>query len=335
MNNDREKYLTIIKDIDIISELEKRDIVGKISGSNLMVCCPIYSEQNPSMGIRLDGNKKGIFNCYSCGQKGDFIKLISFIDDVSYEEAMNNYRKDFFDLRKINEIKYTFRKFLDNDNEEKNKIKVINRDFLKHFKKPYGKFMNYLVKERKLNKEIIDKFGLLCCDKDVEGVGWKDRVIIPIEDEKSRLIGVTARYIHDCDKSFKVRKIKDSDISKVLFGLKYIEKKSPLVCVEGEFDTIYFHQFNIPAVQSGINPSKYQVNKIVNFTNHVYIALDGDVKYIDNERQSIKNFRKKVNGFIAADIVMLPDKKDPNDLNKQEVHGLLGDLMDKKFFKKV
>ena len=326
-------YKQLISKIDIEVELDRYGLTnGMNSGKNKMYACPYHSESNPSFGIALEGEKKGLFNCYGCGEKGNFFHLIAFLEDITYEQAVKKFYSSDIDVKSISKMQQYFSDYLQKGKKTKNKIKVISRSFLEKFKQPYGPFLKYLKGDkRKLTDDTIRKFNILCCD---EGK-WNSRVVVPVIDEKDRLIGCTARYIYDCDKSDKVRKVKESDVGKVLFGLKNIKKGSPLVLVEGEFDMIYLQQYGVPAVQSGKNPTPFQIAKVLDFTEHCIIALDGDVEYqYEKKLASVKTLREKLSGYIRVDVITLPEKKDPNELTPKEVeklfHKYQGDLNEEK-----
>jgi DNA primase len=332
-------YYKIIKNVDIIKELDKRGISGKISGKNLMINCQIHGERNPSFGINIE-NKKGICNCKSCGWTGNFFHLLSFLDDKPFEQIIKKYIKNDVDLKEVLELKNFFYSSLKKKNKsEINEIKYYNKKFLDKFPKPLGDYLDYLLEERKLNKKIIEKFNIRCCDGSGKGYAkiWKDRIVIPITDNKG-LAGVTARYIYRCDKKNKVRKIKDSDISKVLFGLENIKKGSPLVLVEGEFDMIYLQMHYVPAVRSSKFPSKAMISKIMEYTDFVVLGLDGDVFWKNPnpklQKDSIQYIKKELSKYLTVDTIRLPENKDPNDLSTEEVQKYFGKYINKNFFKK-
>lgn len=331
-------YIKIIKDIDIKFELEKRGIEGAFSKSNLLINCPVHGEKNPSFGIKIFGNRKGLCQCFSCGWKGNLFSLISVLDNVSYDQAIKKYIKNDIDVKEILEIKNIFTKNLKKEKKRFNsKIKYYKKSFLDKFKKPYGDYLKYLLKERKLTNNIINKFNILCCDGSGTGYAkiWKGRIIIPIIDYNDKFVGVTARYIYECDKSYKMRKIQGSDISKILFGLKNIKKGSPLIGVEGEIDVIYLQQFFVPAIRTGKFLSKEMIKQILNFTGIYIHCMDGDIRYFNKKvpTDSIKYQKKELIKYITkVKIIRLPEDKDPNDLSHKEIKKYFGKYINKDYF---
>lgn len=333
-------YRKTIKDLDIILELEKRGVSGKVSGENVQINCPIHQEKNPSMGIYISDKKKGLCNCFGCGWRGNFFSLIATLDNISYDQAIKLYFKNDINSKELLELKTFLEEMLKKKKvKTEESIKYYNMNFLDKFKKPYGDYLDYLIDERKLTKEIIEKFNIRCCDGKGTGYSkiWKNRIIIPIIDYNGKLAGISARYIYDCEKKNKVRKIKDSDISKVLYGLQNIKKGSPLIGVEGEIDVIYCQQHFIPAIRTSKFLSKNMINQIVNFTDEFILSLDGDVPFINSDPKRPKDcisYQKKVlSKYMSVEIIQPPKDRDQNDLSSEELEKLYKKYINKKYFK--
>lgn len=337
-------YYNLVKNINVEEELNKRGFEGRMSGENLMLNCPFHDDENPSFGIRIGNEKKGIYNCRGCGQSGNFFNLISYLDNITFDQAVNKYQKDKIDSKYLIELKTFFENNLASKKKKKKnkKIKSYKKSFLNKFKKPYGDFLEYLC-DRKINDESIEKFNILCCDGKGRGYAsqWEDRIIIPVVNKDDKLISCTARHIYDNDKKNKVRKIKDSESYKCCFGLKWIKKGSPLVLVEGEFDMIYLQQFHIPAICVGKFPSKEQIEIIINFdSDEVALSLDGDVgwkakkdkKGRINEKDSLKYIKKRLSKYMKIEVIKLPRSKDPNELSKEEVKKYYKNFTGREYF---
>lgn len=70
-------FLSVIRD-----SLGGRDF--KLKGVELIGCCPFHNEKNPSFGINID---TGLYNCFSCGEKGNIVQFISKMRSISEEQA--------------------------------------------------------------------------------------------------------------------------------------------------------------------------------------------------------------------------------------------------------
>ena len=319
----KSSYSRIVKKINIKKELSNRGIEGKVSNGNLMICCPFHLDAHPSLGILLDTKDKkqvkGYWQCqsFNCEEKGNSLTLISKLDDVPYKTVLKKFKRELIVNNKIiKKIKKSFSKKI--KVKKLKDIRTINDFNLSLFKNPYGKFLSYLKGDkRKLTLKTIEKFGVLCCDNKKWNEGaWKNRVIIPCYDLNNNLISLVARsVIKDIDKTKKIRKLKNTDRKKVLFGLNKIKNKSTLFLCEGEFDAIYLQQNKIPAVSVGcksISPDQKEL--LIKHSNKVIINFDGDI-----ELSKLKKIKVELDKYMDTELLKLPDGKDPNELTKQEV----------------
>ena len=63
----------------------------KASGDNWQVLCPFHDDKNPSMSINI---KTGVFNCFACGEQGDFIKFYMKKKGVNFKTAITYICQD-------------------------------------------------------------------------------------------------------------------------------------------------------------------------------------------------------------------------------------------------
>lgn len=61
---------------------------GKRTGDNLLTLCPFHDEKNPSFSIALEGEKKGLWRCFSCGEKGNLFSLVKRLGKKSNAETL-------------------------------------------------------------------------------------------------------------------------------------------------------------------------------------------------------------------------------------------------------
>jgi DNA primase len=306
-------YQSIISKIDIEAELELRGVTGSYLKHNLMCQCPYHNGTSPNFGIALYGEKKGLFRCMNinCLEKGTFFHLISFLDDITLSEAFEKFDIDFVP-ENIKALKKYLRENLLN---KKRKTKYIKESILeKKFAPLKTKFKNYLLEKRKVNMGTAKKFGIVCC---VKGK-WKDRIVIPVRDVNGKLVSLVGRHITNNSRKNKVRKLKNTDRSDVLFGLDLIKNKSHLYVVEGEFDVVYLQQHGVPAVSIGTTSiSDKQKKLFTRYCDKITLAFDGDVL-----QSKLNDIKKPLQDFIVVSVLRLPEDKDPNDLNAAEVKKL-------------
>ena len=300
-----------------LSELKKRDIYHYRSGNNIMLNCIFHSEKTPSMGVNF---KKGVFHCFSCEVTGNIAKL-----GRALFEGETEIEEDFGEEETVEILKLTDRleKRLKSINIKSSKltIKVLINSSFKNFPsvKRHLEYTHYLL-GRKIKSESWRKWNIRCGE-------WRGvkRILIPMYDEYKRLIAIYGRAISD-DKVMRIRKTKDSDAGKILFGLEHLRKRRKVVLVEGEFDAIYLQQCGVPAVSLGTKrPTEIQLMKMAKYFSRAYLSLDGDVPertFKDkkgNKIIGVLEIVKNIREYVPTDVINLPDKKDPNDLTNREV----------------
>lgn len=308
-----------------VKEIEKRDIRYFRSGDTLMVNCIFHNEKNPSLGVNF---RKKTFHCFSCGVTGNIIKLKKALFEGE-TEIKENFEGD--KVIEILESVGRLRKKVKNINIISSKLMIkvlINSNFFERFSSVKGHidYIDYLY-SRNINCDSWNKWNIRCGD-------WRGvkRILIPMYDEYKRLIAVCGRSLED-DKYLRIRKSKDADVGKILFGLEHLGRRRKAVVVEGEFDAIYLQQFGVPAISLGTKkPTEIQLMKMAKYFSKVVLALDGDVpmrtqKIKGNLTLGINDIKKSISEVVSVEIVRLPYNKDPNKLSKIEVNTLFGEFI--------
>jgi len=314
-----------------IQLLDEKDIRYFRSGENIVLSCPFHIETTPSCSVNL---KKGGFNCFGCEAAGTSRILIKKILGEDIEVEIEDKEKELLDLGnvrdKLRNIRFEEAYCL--------KIKVLINANFDDYDSVFNRreYMGYL-KKRKINYFSCKKWNIRCGL--YNGI---ERVLVPLYDEYFRLISILGRAISTkldidkrssfIDKDIRIRKSKSSDVGKILFGLQHLKSKLG-VLVEGEFDAIYLQQFGIPAVALGTKkPTEIQLMKMVKNFEKVYLSLDGDIplKTIEKRKKrvlGINDIVKTIREYIDAEVIKLPENKDPNDLNKREIFSLYKNLI--------
>lgn len=89
---ERNRSYSFSKNVDFIKSLLPNKQF-KISGEQLTASCPhgTHEDKKPSWGVNL---RTGLNNCYSCGEKGNIVKLVSSLLEISNAEAIDMIRKE-------------------------------------------------------------------------------------------------------------------------------------------------------------------------------------------------------------------------------------------------
>ncbi len=332
----------ILSKTDILEVIGEKVTLSK-QGKSYFGLCPFHNEKTPSFSVEPE---RKIFNCFSCGEKGNAITFLQKTKNLSFIEAIE-------DLAERANVNIDFTKFKkENPNS---RLYNINNDALNFYKlylsntKQGVTAKNYLNK-RGLTSEIINQFnlglspgdfdlltktltakGILVSDLYDLGLAkqskvesfydlFRDRIIIPIKDEKGNTVAFSGRTYLDKDKDspkyINSPQTKIFTKSNILYNLNnalnHIKQNNRVVLFEGYLDVIAAYRANIKesVASMGTSLTKEQVKLIKKYTNNIVICYDGDPAGIEATSRAINLF---TNEKMQIKIVMLPDRLDPDD----------------------
>ena len=341
----------------VISEiLSKTDIVDLISekvslskkGKSYFGLCPFHNEKTPSFSVEPE---RKIFNCFSCGEKGNAIGFLQKTENLSFVEAIENLADranisiDFSKYKKENPNK----KFLDINKDASNFYKL----YLSSTKQ--GAIAKEYLKNRGISDEVIDKFdiGLSPAEfdllyktltkkgtlvSDLYDLGlvkqskkenfydlFRERIIFPIVNEHGNVVGFSGRTYIDKEDDDGPKYINSPQTivftkSNVLYNMNNaineIKKNNRVVLFEGYMDVIAAYRAGIKesVASMGTSLTVDQVRLIKKYTNNITICYDGDPAGVEATERAIKLFEQ---AHMEIKIVLLPDKLDPDDYLKK------------------
>jgi DNA primase len=161
---------------------------------------------------------------------------------------------------------------------------------------------------------------------------FRSRLMIPIRDERGRVIGFGARALdpNDNPKYLNSPQTPVFDKSQVLFALdaakSAIRETETAVIVEGYMDAIQAHQagFNNVVAQMGTAMTEHQIRLIApRYARKIVLALDADAAGQNATRRSLETARQTLaqdyGGKFGVEfrILQSPDAKDPDDLIRE------------------
>ncbi len=327
---------------NVKSKINIVDVIGnyiqlKKSGSNYKGLCPFHSERSPSFVV---SPQKNIYHCFGCGASGDAIKFVMEYEHLSYPEAIEKLALMYnIPIEKTN-IKIAFNTKLLNE---------INDYYIKNLQKNKNA-LDYLLK-RGLSEESIEEFQLGFAPSIEEqmqyfskfdknelikyGVLTKtsspyprliNRITFPIFSLNSNIIAFGGRTISNHPaKYINFENTPLFDKSKTLYGLyqakNHIFKKKNIFITEGYFDVIMMHQagYNTAVASLGTAFTKEHLtillNRFIQNDTTIYLLYDSDEAGINSALKASKMFiQKAINGRV----ILLPNKKDPADIIKEE-----------------
>jgi DNA primase len=309
--------------------------------------CPFHNEKTPSFSVEPE---RKIYNCFSCGEKGNAITFLQKMDNLTYVEAIEslaehaNMSIDFSSYKKEN----PHQKLFDINRDAENFYKV----YLSSTKQ--GVQAKEYLMNRGIEESIIDKFslglapsefdllyktltekGILVSDLYDLGLVkqgknenfydlFRDRIIFPIHDEYGNCVGFSGRtYLDKDNEQAKYINSPQTVIftkSNILYNfhsaLQEIKKTDRVVLFEGYMDVIAAHRSGVveSVASMGTSLTTDQVRLIKKYTNNVTICYDGDPAGFEATARAIKLFEQE---RMKIKIVLLPEKLDPDDYIKK------------------
>lgn len=162
---------------------------------------------------------------------------------------------------------------------------------------------------------------------------FRNRLLIPIRDERGRAVGFGARALADEDQPKYLNSPQTPlfDKSRLLYGLdrarRAIRNEGAAVIVEGYMDVIQAHQaghLNVVA-QMGTSLTEGQLRLLTpRLASRVVLALDADAAGQNATMRSLEVARETLqadySGRLGLDIrvLQLPGAKDPDDLIRED-----------------
>lgn len=275
-----DEILEEVKQSNDIVDTIKQYINLKRSGRNYFGLCPFHNEKSPSFSVSPD---KQIFHCFGCGVGGNVITFISKIEGIGFKEAIEVLAE------RANIVLPTDESKIDSKKEElKAKVYKVNTFAAEYYHKkiyePSSKIAQEYVKKRQLNNETLKSFkigfsgnfdelykalrkegfsdpeilesGLVNKNDNGKYIDrFRNRLMIPILDERNRVIGFGGRVLDDSKPKY-INSPENIVYSKGrnLFGLNVAKKGDTkrLLIVEGYMDAISLHQRGITNVVASL-----------------------------------------------------------------------------------
>lgn len=302
---------------EIISEiLEKADIVDVIQGyvnvikkgNNYTCICPFHNDTNPSMHIN---PSKKIFKCFVCNEGGNAISFVKKYENVSYTEAARivaskvgisspelNIQERVVDpkikeeLNCLNEAKELYKYLLNTQDgaECRNYLEKrhISSEMISYFELGYAssnpELDIKLLRGKNLSVDVLDEVGILTRANGSFIDFYHGRLIFPIYNTHSEVIGFSGRRIDDhIDPKFLSSK--ETDVFKkreILYNYQNAKKEASkekcVYVVEGFMDVFALYNAGIKScvalLGTAFTPQHAKMLRSLNV--EVRLCLDGD-----------------------------------------------------------
>ena len=347
--------------IDIVDYIQ-RYVPLKRAGRTFKACCPWHQEKTPSFNVDPDRQS---FRCFgACATGGDVIGFamrhhgwsfgealveLGKIAGIEVEKQSPEQRQNTERLDVLRGLMHTaadayHNALLDAKVEGQPEVLRYTREkrgfsdaTITAFKIGYAPpgwshMLEHLKTLGYSDADIID-VGLAVKNQDTGRVydRFRNRLMIPIRDERGRVIGFGARALaaEDNPKYLNSPQTALFDKSRTLFGLDAaktsIRESETAVIVEGYMDAIQAHQagFKNVVAQMGTAMTETQLRLLTRSAKRIILALDSDAAGQSATRRSLETARTTLQadfgGRLSVDIrvLQIPGAKDPDDLIRE------------------
>ena len=342
--------------LDIISYIQQF-VPLKRAGRTYKALCPFHSEKTPSFVVNPDTQTWRCFG--SCAEGGDIFSFAQKYHGWNFAEALQELGK----LAGVQVQQQTAEQ--QRQAERLDALRGLAQaatDFFHEQLLHHQDVLRYVHDQRGFTEETILTYGigyapdgwqvtlehltqLGYAEDDLLEVGlvrrsdagrvydyFRNRLIIPIRDERGRVIGYGARALSADDNPKYLNSPQTAlfDKSRVLFGLdrakRAIRDEGTAIIVEGYMDAIQAHQagfLNVVA-QMGTSMTEPQLRMLApRWAKKIILALDADAAGQNATMRSLEVARAALQadytGKLAVDIriLQIPGAKDPDDLIRE------------------
>jgi DNA primase len=337
--------------MDLVEEIKNRlnieDVISeyvqlKRSGSNWRGLSPFNNEKTPSFIV---SPEKQIWHDFSSGRGGNMFSFVMEMEGLSFKETLNLLARK----AGLDPDQFRTQNHRGQNKEKLFEILEISTKFFQLNLKNNQTALEYVFLKRKFNKKTVAEWRLGYSDssrdslknfllkrkfdlKDIKSSGllsrydedmFRDRLMIPLQDEMGRVIGYTARLLNDnmknSPKYINTPQTILYDKSRHVFGLSQaknsLRKNKFAVMVEGNLDVIASYQAGVENViaTAGTALTNYHLKIISRFVSDIRLCFDSDRAGIDATKRAI-NLASKIN--LDVNVINLPQGKDPDELIK-------------------
>ena len=338
--------LNIVEVVQSYVRLEK-------SGNYWKAPCPFHQERTPSFVVNEERN---MWHCFGCNKGGDAFAFVMEIENMNFREALEmladragvelprynqeSYKEEKSLKEKLGDALELATKFYEKqlwEGEGKNAVlpylldRGLNEEFIKKFRLGYApKGWNHLtdfLKSKGFTDNELEQAGLALKKQGGSSVydRFRDRIMFPIENTFSKVIGYSAR-VTPTNKEENVGKYINTPEtplyhkSDVLYGIAHaknsIKESGEVILVEGNMDVIALHQagFAHTVAVSGTALTQEQLRILKRYSDQVKLFFDMDAA---GQKAARKSTELALQNEFQVSVVSLPSGKDAADMAKE------------------
>ena len=318
----------------------------KRKGNRYWGCCPFHNEKTASFSVVPDG---GFFYCFGCHAGGDVFKFLSLIEQITPFEAILRQAeqlgiekpaqkrdphaearlRELDDLRKVNALA---RDFFHNcltmtRYGEAGRAYLAGRGVTEAAIERYGigfapdawSKLSDAFQKRGIAEHLLVTAGLAVKRERGDGVydRFRGRVMIPIADERGRIVAFGGRALGDAQpKYLNTAETPVFNKRKLLFGLdrahRAIASEGAAIVVEGYMDAIAAWEAGVLNVVATLGTSFTEEHAalLLRRAPRIVFCYDSDAAGQEATLRALSAVRGRA-GEVR--VLLLPDGKDPDE----------------------
>lgn len=341
--------------VDVVTE----HVVLRKQGRGFVGSCPFHDDKSPSFSVSPD---KQFYYCFGCGAGGNVFKFLMELQKQSFTEVVLDLAQRYqvpvqtlaqeerqalqrqLSLKeKLYEVIAIAGKFYEHALLQPSghhalsyvRQRGLSDETLQQFQIGYAPggwqtLYTYLVEQKEIEPHLVEKAGLIVARQKQQGYydRFRDRLMIPIHDQQSRLIGFGSRTLtNEEPKYLNSPETELFNKGQILFGLdkarKAIVQRDKAIVVEGYFDVIALHAADISnAVASmGTALTSAQIRLLLRYTesNRIILNFDADKagqKATDRAISEVEELALR--GEVQLRVLNLPNGKDADEFLREQ-----------------
>ncbi|MFP3979877.1 MAG: DNA primase [Desulfobacterales bacterium] len=342
-----DKLAEIRNAADIVDMISARVFLKK-AGKDFVGLCPFHAEKTPSFTVSAS---KQIFHCFGCGVGGDIFNFLMKYDGITFPEAVQAVARQYGIAMPEKDMSPQQRKQV----SEREHLLALNRRVMAFYrdmllKDPKGTAARQYLKQRKMNREMIEQFSLgfappgwdnlirflrksrvpletaekagLIVPKKQRGYydRFRNRIIFPIVDVTGQVVAFGGRVMDDAKpKYLNSPETPVYHKGRTLYGIhaarETCRSRGCVFIVEGYFDLLAMHQHGLKnsVATLGTALTRDHIRRLSR------AAGSGDKRaylVFDSDEAGINAAKRTIGAFLEesmeAAVVLLPQGYDPD-----------------------
>jgi DNA primase len=331
--------------VDIVDLIDSH-VPLKKTGANYVARCPFHVEKSPSFSVN---RNKQFFHCFGCGVSGnaisflmnfshlDFVEAvedlaafagISVLREQAYFKADVSQKGDLSSLYQVLEqvaVFYVEQLRVTPKAIEYLKSRQVKGAIARDFLLGYAPDKWSCLSEQFDQKLLIDA-GLLVVKDDGQVYDrFRSRIIFPIRDKRSRIVGFGGRVLDDSlPKYLNSPETPVFHKGKEVYGLYELlvknSKPQRILIVEGYMDVIALAQYgvNYAIAALGTAISQVHLDLLFRFSSELVFCFDGDRAGREAAWRVMESAFSSLKEGRSCRIMILPTQHDPDSLVREE-----------------